>query len=338
MHESAPYPRDKVATSAAPAVSVVVPLYNKAPHVEAALRSILAQSFTDFEVIVVDDGSTDGGAEIVAGITDPRLRLLRQDNAGAGAARNAGIAAARGRWVAFLDADDLWYPDKLARQLAALARSPELVWAAGAFMRIVDNQPTQPPRVLDESWFADEEVIRDALLILAGGRPIWTGTVMVRRDVLLELGGFDPTLRTGQDTLLWVRLAIRHPRLAYVREAIAAYAWRVAGSLSLTKNEQGFATDAALAGRLLSLAGGLPPERAPLLQRFTTRLIITHAKSQIVTGRSHAARVTLALAPAADLGSRGNLLKLLTYLPARPTALACRWGIRLRQKFVPAGP
>jgi glycosyltransferase involved in cell wall biosynthesis len=98
-------------------VSVIIPLFNKAPYVERALASVIAQSFTDFEVIVVDDGSTDAGAQIVAAHNDPRVRLLKQDNAGPGAARNRGIDEARGELLAFLDADDEWAPDYLAESV-----------------------------------------------------------------------------------------------------------------------------------------------------------------------------------------------------------------------------
>jgi len=94
-------------------VSIVIPLYNKAPYVRRALDSIAVQTFADFEAIIVDDGSTDMGAAVVANYSDPRFRLIRQENAGPGAARNAGIAQAQGEFIAFLDSDDEWLPNYL---------------------------------------------------------------------------------------------------------------------------------------------------------------------------------------------------------------------------------
>ena len=105
-----------------PQVSIIIPLYNKAPYLARTLTSIQRQTFSDFEIIVVDDGSTDGGADIVRALNDARVRLIRQHNLGPGAARNAGITAARAEFVAFLDADDEWLPGYLEHGMSVFKR------------------------------------------------------------------------------------------------------------------------------------------------------------------------------------------------------------------------
>jgi glycosyltransferase involved in cell wall biosynthesis len=117
-----------------PRVSVIVPLYDKQRTVEAALGSITAQTREDFEIIVVDDGSRDSGPELVRAFPDSRVRLIRQQNSGPGAARNRGIAEARGKYLAFLDADDEWDPDFLERAVGYLGADPALAAVAFSWM------------------------------------------------------------------------------------------------------------------------------------------------------------------------------------------------------------
>ena len=108
-----------------PAVSIAIPLYNKAPFIADTVRSALAQSFTDHEIVVVDDGSTDGGADTLRQFDDPRLKIIRQPNAGVATARTRALREGQGRYVAFLDADDLWHPDHLHHLMAMADRFPQ---------------------------------------------------------------------------------------------------------------------------------------------------------------------------------------------------------------------
>jgi hypothetical protein len=318
--------RTAAASKWTPTVSVVMPLYNKRNYVEAAIRSVLEQTFTDLEIVVVDDGSTDDSGAVVQRLDDPRIRLLHQGNAGAPAARNAGIAAARGCWVAFLDADDTWRPDKLARQLAVLGREPDLVWAAGAYTRTDSGQIV---RLRDEAWFRSPEVLKDGLAALSNGSHLWTGTIMVRRDVLVQLGGFDRSLPTGQDVLMWCRIAARHPPLAYLRTPIADYRWQVAGSLTQIQVKLSNVSIPHLARQLLALGSAVSPERAELLRRQAEAQLVMRAKREILEGDWDAARAIAAEAERLTPSRRVKRLKLLTTLPAWPTILACRWGMRL---------
>src|SRR3954469_10712247 len=128
-----------------PKITVIIPLYNKAAYIKRALDSVLAQTFSGFELIVIDDGSTDGGGAIVARCDDPRVRLIRQENAGPAQARNHGIDEASGELVAFLDADDEWMPRYLEHSVAALEQAgPEVACLASGYLLYPQGRSTQP--------------------------------------------------------------------------------------------------------------------------------------------------------------------------------------------------
>lgn len=185
-----------------PTVSVVIPTYNAAWCVGRAIDSVLAQSWQDLELIVVDDGSTDGTAGVLQGYGDRILRI-DQSNAGMSAARNAGIGAARGRYIAFLDADDRWLPDKLARQVPLLEQRFDL-----AFCSVCARLEDRDGRTVGEWGCAagDDASLPEIFAnhaTIAGG----ASSVLARSEIVKRLGGFDATLRGAEDTDLWVRLA-----------------------------------------------------------------------------------------------------------------------------------
>jgi glycosyltransferase involved in cell wall biosynthesis len=198
-----------------PLVSAVVPAYNAARTLRAAVESILLQTVVDMEVIVVDDGSEDETAEVARAIADPRVRLISQPNLGASAARNAGIHSARGRYVAFLDADDLWLPDKLARQLALLdsRRDVHAVHCGAIYvddeLRVLSVRRCRP-------W-------RDALLDVLHFENLsaFPSTLVAKREKL-EQRGFDPSLVMHEDWDMAIHAA-RHWHLQPVEEPLALY-------------------------------------------------------------------------------------------------------------------
>jgi glycosyltransferase involved in cell wall biosynthesis len=201
-----------------PRFSVVMPLYNKAPHVEAAVRSVLAQTIAPLELIVVDDGSTDGGREVIEKIRDPKIRLLTRVVPGPGgyAGRNYGIAEAEGEWIAFLDADDIWLPDHLAVLATAIARAPQSGVAATRFDHVFDTS-RRPQRMAMHLAQKHEVDFRQFLKAWLEVRecPMWTGAIAVRRDVLIRAGLFpEGRALRGGDKDLWLR-CMRHTTLAY---------------------------------------------------------------------------------------------------------------------------
>lgn len=197
-----------------PRVSVVLPTWNRVGSIRMAVESVLRQTFTDIELLVVDDGSTDGTMEALADISDPRLRCLANPrNMGPSAARNTGIRSARAEWVAFQDSDDEWLPQKLAKQMAYLeANTRQNVVACYTGMAIL-NQPesSQNTRtVLSYIPPSDERVVdgnlQEALLARSF---ISTQMLMARRSTLLDIGGFDEKLPALVDWDCTIRLAQR---------------------------------------------------------------------------------------------------------------------------------
>lgn len=168
-----------------PLVSVIVPVYNGARFLRAALESVVAQSYRPMEIIVVDDGSTDASAAIAKSFAD--VLYLRQTNQGVTAARNAGLAAARGDFLAFLDQDDLWTPGKLRLQVGYLIEHPQVGYVLARMRAFLETGVARP------AWVRPELLVGDEIGCLPG-------TMVVRRSVFTQIGVFDPGYRIGSDT------------------------------------------------------------------------------------------------------------------------------------------
>lgn len=204
-------------------ISIVIPLYNKADCIATALDSVLAQTYQDFEVVVVDDGSTDEGAAIVERYADPRMRLIHQANAGVSAARNKGIAESKGEYVAFLDADDEWSPEYLKVQSQLTEMYPLCdVFATNYQFR--GPSGNMVPTILRRLPSKDESfgLTNYFEVAYSSHPPLWTSAVMVRKAALESIGGFPVGIRSGEDLLTWARLALKY-KIAYSVRRLAIY-------------------------------------------------------------------------------------------------------------------
>lgn len=211
---------------ARPLVSIVICLYNSRRFIDETLRSVFAQSIDDFEVIVVDDGSTDRSADYVEEtFRDDRIVILRQENGGQGAALQRGIAHARGRWVAFLDHDDLWQPEKLQRQLHAAAANPAAALVfSDCLLVALDGRPLGAVSDRFDVSSFDLRGSHGYDELLQRGCFVTMSTVMARADVIRDVGGVNPSYRYALDYDLWLRISRLHP-IHYVPEVLAS--WRV---------------------------------------------------------------------------------------------------------------
>jgi glycosyltransferase involved in cell wall biosynthesis len=203
----------------APRVSVVLPTYNRRSVLLEAIASVREQSFADLEILVCDDGSADGSREAVQALAsaDPRIRWIQGEHSGRpGTNRNRGIRAARGEWIAFQDSDDLWLPDKLAKQLRVLEDAPQAAFIYGyaAELRADGSRRRMTPARVQREGRMFETLLFHSL--------IQTPTVLVRRELLERAGGFDEAMRLtiGEDYELYLRLATQVP-FHFVAEELA---------------------------------------------------------------------------------------------------------------------
>lgn len=193
-----------------PSISVVIPAYNVSKYIGAALDSVLAQTFADWQVIVVDDGSKDDTAAKVEAYTDPRIRLIRQENAGVSVARNAGIAAAEAEALIFLDGDDEFHPTALERLHKALVAHPEAILVFGTSMRMLPSgeiEPGQKPPAAHA--YETGDVHRE---MLTHGRVFWNGgQILARTEAVRRAGGYTKGIRLSQDWEMFCRLTALGP-------------------------------------------------------------------------------------------------------------------------------
>jgi glycosyltransferase involved in cell wall biosynthesis len=224
-----------------PAVSVIVPAYNAAAFIAETIQSALDQTYRDFEIIVVDDGSRDGTPARVAAFGE-RVRLHQQPNSGVARARNTGVSLARGEWIAFLDADDLWLPEKLERQLAC----------STAPMTFTDRYNIGERSGLPEIQSVCQPMHGgDIFEVLLGGNFITTSSVMIRREIFEQYGGFDVSLNGTEDWDLWLRVAENHD-VGFCPEPLTRYRLHADGlsrNFETVKRERLHVIGQALAGR-----------------------------------------------------------------------------------------
>ncbi len=186
-----------------------MPLYNKAPYVGKAVESVLAQTWGEWELVVVDDGSKDGSGDIVLKYNDPRIRLHRQENAGVSVARNTGVAMATAPYVCFLDADDWWESTFLAEMSGLIDRHPDAGIYGTAYYMAKNSQQRPAPIGFDEG-FTEGEINYCQVYSRTLCMPLWTGAVCMPKTVFEAEGGFKPGLRLGEDFVLWVHTALKH--------------------------------------------------------------------------------------------------------------------------------
>jgi glycosyltransferase involved in cell wall biosynthesis len=275
-----------------PSVSVVVPSFNRADCIARAVESILAQTFPDFELIVVDDGSEDDTRNVLTKFRD-RIRLIHQENRGVSAARNTGIRAARGNWVAFLDSDDEWHPTKLERQLACLEKLQILM----CFSRCVTERgdPIQDiddlcPKAIEPGVYRIDDAVDSIWRLKCHPLP----SMVVDKQLLEKAGLFDESLHAAEDTRLIYNLAFLS-RFAYIDHPLVVIHQGAHNSLTFDgKTESArkryssyLRVQAEAYWRMLEVR----PEKAPLLRKRLSYFISRRAELACAANQLHLARM-----------------------------------------------
>src|SRR6266403_854244 len=276
-------------------ISIIVPLFNKGPYVERALESIINQTYSSFETIVVNDGSTDDGPKVVKKLTarNDRIHLITQTNSGPAAARNRGIKETKGSFIAFLDADDEWAPHFLELAVSTFHAHPSAAAAALAYRIIYPNGSGHVPDFQCGVPVGATGIVENYFqAVLDGAPPICTPSVVIRRAVFEQLGGFPP-LRRGQDTAFWGTVALHYP---------IAFANVVSATCHLDADKAYRATLRLVpvneddAKHVLSpldeaLSGGLLPDAlASAVRRYRHRRLAEMIRQNLMCGRPDDAR------------------------------------------------
>lgn len=205
-----------------PRFSVIIPLYNKAPYVGKTVESVLGQTFGDYELIIVDNGSNDGSSEIVAAFTDHRIKIVRlEENVGVSNARNKGVSLASAPHITFLDADDWWEPTFLEEMAGLIERHPDAgIYGTGYYI-VKNGKKRLAPIGVDEG-FEEGEINYCAVYAKTLCMPLTSISVAMPRAVFDETGGFKPHLKLGEDFDLWVRIALKH-KTVFLNKPLSNY-------------------------------------------------------------------------------------------------------------------
>lgn len=317
-----------------PTVSVITPAYNVEPYIGEAIRSALAQTYTDFELIVVDDGSKDGTADVVRSMApdDKRVKLVQQANRGLAGARNSALRAARGEFFALLDSDDVWEPEFLAEQMAIMAARPEVDIVTGNGWYLGGAKHGQLARP-----YPDPRPAPDLASIIGDEWSVFIMSV-VRRRVYTTIGPFDETMRSNEDYDFWLRAAVANFTFARNDRPLGHYRIR-ADSLS--------ASDVRMIRGILHVYTKLRPviaerprEMAILdrqITRFETEWLAAEARLALELADFEAAREHLGALHARRGGAALGVARLLARWAPKTLKRMIRFK-RATSPTVPAGP
>ncbi len=310
-----------------PTIAVIIPAYNAAPYIGRAIRSILAQTLPAAEIIVVDDGSTDGTRAAVAQFGD-QVHYIYKTNGGAASAKNIGIKEARSEFICFQDADDESLPGKLATLAEAISACPHAALATGACLTTYGGRTRRVPPA---GWILEGKSGPDVVADFFGkyAQEYWlnTNTVIIRRKVFEDLGCFREELTTAEDLEMWCRIAGKYP-CVYIDEEVATYQMDIPGSLLKTQR-----APAAFLYSDEEIMLRIRPEAREAYRKFRNVHAKLLARRFLLSSRCADARRALRLIPTGGLDPQTRLVSLLAHTPSPIAGILAR-GILTMKAFI----
>lgn len=274
-------------TAVDPLLSVIIPLYNKELSIGRAIASVLAQDYHNFELLVIDDGSTDQSYARSAVFSDPRLYLIRQSNQGVSVARNEGMRRARGQYLCFLDADDAYLPEFLHQIVGLIRQNPQAALYSCSFDVVDENGQTMQLNSSFPSGFAG--AVADFFTAYRQHRNlICASSFAIRRELLLAIGGFPAGIRIGEDIFVWLQAALTGPMMYNAKTAAIVYQNAENRTIHLKKQELAWHLVYFLRDRHWTQE--LPAEKVQQIDRFLRHNVLVSAFGALRFGRRDVAR------------------------------------------------
>jgi glycosyltransferase involved in cell wall biosynthesis len=296
-----------------PIISVIIPLYNKEPYIARAIESIFQQTFQDFEIIVVDDGSTDKGAEVVKEFLDPRIHLIRQENRGVASARNRGATSSGSNLLAFLDADDEWLPAHLETIIRLRTNYPEAGMYSTPYKQYFSNNDIIIPKffgIPQDPWEGALPNFFESCTF--GEIPVCSSTVVIPKNIFIEFGGFQEEYWWGEDTDLWGRIAFKYP---------VVFSWK--GGVILHRNAENracYRKQSVLTHPFIVSAIEYVNSNAQVdayyIKEFIAKEEMNQALFNMWAGNNRAAQTILKGCETQELKSQKRICQILSVFPA----------------------
>lgn len=292
--------------------SIVIPVYNKAPHLERSINSVLNQTYSKFELIIIDDGSTDGSLEIIQSFADFRIRIFSRKTPGPGgyAARNFGVQLSNFDWIAFLDADDEWDLEKLNKAYEQIKTNSDLDLITSGW-RLFDSKDKI---TFDEYYQKNRKrglhfIDLDTFLI--DKQPIWTSVVIVKKELFIRVGGFDEKFKRGGDLELWFRLFLHGTKIIWLDYISATY-YRNSVNM-VTKMPNDFRVP--VLETICNLCKKSPKwKRNRKLLFYVSRLVIRKQKSLIINDLRHRGFFINSILSPLSLFNKFSLVSIVLFL------------------------